>query len=373
MKKIYLSPPHMSSDEKNFLIEAFESNWISPLGPHVDNFEIEMSKYLNVNSCCALSSGTASLHLALQVLNIKENDKVLVPSLTFVATANAVLYQKAVPIFMDVELDHWILDPTFLETALKKYRPKAIISVDLYGNSCKYDDIVYLCKKYNTFLIEDAAEALGSEYKSKKCSTFGDIGILSFNGNKIITTSSGGMLVSENSEYTEKAKFLSSQAREPELHYEHKEIGFNYRMSNLLAAIGIGQLNNLDSFVKRRREIFSKYQRALSAFDEISFIKEQDSSFSNCWLSTFIIKPKNNLNSRNFIKLLLKNNIEARPVWKPLHMQKLFKNSIYIKKNKFDNSKYLFSNGICLPSGSNLKDEDQDRIIDLLLKLSINP
>ena len=253
--RIYLSPPSMSEVEKEYLNNAFDSNWIAPLGPHVDKFELEMAKYLNINQGAALNSGTSALHLALKIAGVKPNDKVLCSSLTFVASANVILYEKCQPIFIDSNPKTWTLDIEACEKAMKKYKPKALIAVDIYGQSCDYNELIYLCKKYNVFLIEDAAEALGSEYIGKKCGSFGDISILSFNGNKIITTSGGGMLLSNNEEYVKKAKFLSTQSRESTLHYEHKELGYNYRMSNVLAAIGRGQLKNLKGLNKSKQKI----------------------------------------------------------------------------------------------------------------------
>ena len=257
-KPIYLSSPHMSRYEKDLLTEAFDSNWIAPLGPFVTRFEDEMAEFLKGIHTCALSSGTAALHLALRILGIKRGDIVLCPSFTFAATANAILYEKATPVFLDVNEKYWTIDINLLEDAIKRYRPKALISVDIYGQSCEYDQISDLCLENDVLLIEDAAEALGSEYSGKKLGTFGDLSILSFNGNKIMTTGGGGMLVSENRTFTDKARFLATQASEDTLHYEHKELGFNYRLSNLLAAVGVGQLNRIDAMVKKRIDIFKK-------------------------------------------------------------------------------------------------------------------
>jgi len=368
--RIYLSPPHMDVLERELLLQAFDSNWIAPLGPNVDAFEKEMAIYLRKGYAAALSSGTAALHLALIILGIKENDTVLCPSLTFAASANAILYEKATPVFIDSHPATWNLDIELLEEAITKSHPKALIAVDLYGHSCDYETIIDLCNQYNVALIEDAAEALGAEYKGQKCGTFGQIGVLSFNGNKIITTSGGGMLVSTNEDHIKKARFLSTQAREPELHYEHKELGYNYRMSNLLAAIGRGQLQVLDERVKAKRQIFDRYFSALSGIDGIKFMPEADYSRSNRWLTTLTIDPVITGVDRNqIIKALEKENIEARPVWKPMHLQPLYKGYEYFTTNGKDVSGHLFEQGLCLPSGSNLSNNDQDRVIEIILSL----
>jgi len=365
--RIYLSPPHMGEKERKYLSDAFDSNWIAPLGPHVDGFENEMAEYLGVKHAAALSSGSGALHLALKIAGIKEGDRVLCPSLTFSASANVILYEKAQPIFIDSDLITWAIDLAACEKAMQKYKPKALISVDLYGQSCDYDAITDLCEKYNVLLIEDAAEALGADYKGKKCGSFGRMGILSFNGNKIITTSGGGMLVSNNEEYVNKARFLATQAREPDLHYEHKELGYNYRMSNLLAAVGRGQLEVIDDRVSTRRSIFNRYEKALSHIDGFTFMQEADYGKSNRWLSTLTVDEKVAGISRNqIIDALEKENIESRPVWKPMHMQPLYKKCEYVMSGNEDVSNKLFENGLCLPSGSNLSLEDQERVVDIV-------
>ena len=366
-QKIFLSPPHLSGKEQNYVQDAFDSNWIAPLGPHVDAFEQEMAQYLKVNSAIALSSGTAALHLALKIAGVTAGNFVMCPNLTFAASANVILYENATPVFIDVSPETWTLDLFVLEVALKTYKPKALIAVDLYGQSCDYDPIAELCNKYFVSLIEDAAEALGASYMDQKCGTFGQMGVLSFNGNKIITTSGGGMLVSDNEGYIKKARFLATQAREPELHYEHRELGYNYRMSNLLAAVGRGQLQVLDNRVKARRRIFERYFNALSTIEGIDFMPEATYGRSNRWLTTLTVDPeKTGVSRTRIIQTLEKENIEARPVWKPMHMQPLYKDCDYIKAGKEDVSKRLFENGLCLPSGSNLSPEDQDRVIDII-------
>lgn len=369
-KKIYLSPPHMAGNELKYLNNSFESNWISSVGPSIGDFENKTKKYLGVKYACAVSSGTAALHLALRILKIKENDKVICPSLTFAASANVILYEKAIPVFIDVDIDSWTLDLNILEISFKKHKPKALIAVDLYGESCEYERIIYLCKKYDVFLIEDAAEALGSEYKGRKLGSYGDISILSFNGNKIITTSGGGMILSDNKKFIDKANFLSKQAREDTLHYEHKKLGYNYRMSNLLAAIGIGQLENIENFVLKRREIFSRYSKAFAEFKGIKMLEEKKKSRGNKWLTSMIIDEKLlNCNRDDLIKSLDLENIESRPVWKPMHMQPLYKDYDYLQESHRDVSKHLYEKGICLPSGSSLKIAEQDKIIDIIISL----
>ena len=366
-----MSPPHMSKKEKEYLIDAFDSNWIAPLGPNVDCFENEMANYLGVDKGCALSSGSAALHLALRILGVSHDDVVLVPSLTFAASANVVLYENAIPVFVDVDSKTWTIDISLLETAILRFRPKAMIAVDLYGQSCNYDQIIELCEKHNVFLIEDAAEALGAEYKNQKCGSFGQVGVLSFNGNKIITTSGGGMLVSNNEEYIRKARFLATQAREPVLHYEHKELGYNYRISNLLAALGRAQLQQIDNFVEKRRIIFQRYHDSLSNIEGFKFMQELDYGKSNRWLTTLTINnQKTGFDRDQVIKALKDENIESRPVWKPMHMQPLYKDCQYTKLDNLDVSAGLFKNGLCLPSGSSLTESDQNRIIDIILSIA---
>ena len=375
MKRIYLSPPYMGKNERNLLLDAFDSNWIAPLGPHVDAFEQEMAEYLNIGHAAALSSGSAALHLSLKLAGVKEGDTVLCPSLTFSASANVILYERAILLFLDVHPDTWTLNPDLLEITIRKYQPKALIAVDLYGQSCDYDPIIELCNKHNVTVIEDSAEALGAVYRDRKCGTFGRVGVLSFNGNKIITTSGGGMLLSDDKDLIEKARFLSNQAREPEIHYEHKELGYNYRMSNLLAAVGRGQLQVLDDRVEARRTIFNRYYEALNDIDGIDFMPEADYACpdgigSKCtrWLTTLTLAPeKLGVNRNQIINELENENIEARPVWKPMHLQPLYKGCEYVTVGNEDVSRRFFEHGLCLPSGSNLSTVDQDRIIDIII------
>jgi len=376
MSRIYLSPPHLSGLEKEFLQEALDSNWIAPLGPQVDSFEQEIVQYLGVKSAVALSSGTAALHLALRISGVKSGDMVLCPSLTFSSSANVILYESAIPVFIDADPRTWNLDPFTLERAIDSFKKrnlllKALITVDLYGQSEDYDIILDICKKNNIVVIEDAAEALGSEYKKMKCGSFGNAGILSFNGNKIVTTSGGGMLVSNDEEFVEQARFLSTQAREPGIHYEHKELGYNYRMSNLLAAVGRGQIAVLDERVKLKQDIFSRYKSALDHIVGLEFMPMASYGMSNCWLTTLLINEDIAGFNRDFvIAELEKENIESRPVWKPMHLQPLYKEFEYFISEKGDISQMLFNNGLCLPSGTSLSIDDQERIIDIILSIN---
>ncbi|RMG34597.1 MAG: aminotransferase class I/II-fold pyridoxal phosphate-dependent enzyme, partial [Methanobacteriota archaeon] len=333
-KRIYLSPPHMSGYEMQYIKEAFEQNWIAPLGPNVDGFEKEMTIYLAEEDiyAVALSSGTAAIHLSLILAGVQKDDVVICQSFTFAATANPIIYQGAIPVFIDSETDTWNMDPNLLEDAIKELKrknkkPKAVVAVDLYGMPARLNEIREVCSKYDLILIEDAAEALGSSYFGKKAGTFGDFGILSFNGNKIITTSGGGMLITHKKEIADKARYLATQAREPFPHYEHVTIGYNYRMSNILAGIGRGQLKVIDQRVTRRREIFNQYQSLLRNIEAIEFPAEPDGFISNRWLTTMIIKPGSSQVTPETIRLELeKYNIESRPLWKPMHLQPVYKN-----------------------------------------------
>ena len=362
--KIYLSPPHMSGEELRLIKDAIKSNWIAPLGPQVDKFEKEMSTYLGVKDAAALSSGTAALHLSLNILGVKKNDYVFCSDLTFVASANAISYLGAIPIFIDSEEKSWNMCPDSLEEAFKKFSPKAVIVTDLYGQSADYYEILNICKRYNVPIIEDAAESLGASYGEKKCGSFGEMAILSFNGNKIITTSGGGMLLSNNQKYIKKARKLASQAKEDYLHYEHVELGYNYRMSNIIAAIGRAQLKVLDKYVQLRRGIFNYYKENLMENKNIDFMPEPDGSFSTRWLTVLQINKNSKFSVNSLINHLINKNIEARPVWKPMHLQPLYKNNKFVKIQDKSISKKLFDNGLCLPSGSNLSSKDQIQVVE---------
>jgi pyridoxal phosphate-dependent aminotransferase EpsN len=371
--RIFLSSPHMSGLEQNYINEAFETNWIAPLGPNVDAFERDIAKYVGVNDAVAVSSGTAAIHLALSLLEVKKADKVFCSTLTFVASANPIIYLGAEPVFIDSEPDTWNMSPQALEMALRDAAldgvlPKAVIVVNLYGQSAKMDEIESLCNLYNVPIIEDAAESIGSTYKGKPSGTFGRIGIYSFNGNKIITTSGGGMLVSDDIELLKHARFLATQAKDPALHYQHSKLGFNYRLSNVLAGIGRAQLEVLDERVRARRSIFSRYYQTLSHIPGLHFMPELENTFSNRWLTALTIdKDVTGVTVEEILRVFAEENIEARPVWKPLHLQPLFEGVRYYQHNQSENvSEQLFNNGICLPSGSNMTEKDQMRVINCL-------
>ena len=369
-EKIWLSSPHMSGSEQKYIQQAFDTNWIAPIGPNVDGFEADICDYTRINHAAALSSGTASLHLALKLCGVTTGDYVICQSLTFVATANAVMYQGATPIFVDSEDETWGMDPALMEKAILhcislEKKPKAIIPVHLYGMPVKINEITQIARKYKIPVIEDAAEALGSSINGKFCGTFGEYGVLSFNGNKIITTSGGGMLIADNEKNIEKARFLSTQARDCAPHYQHSEVGFNYRMSNVIAGIGRGQMEVLPLRIEQRRAVFEYYKNNLADVHGISFLKEQKGSISNRWLTIINIdESKTKGIGREQIRLSLElENIESRPLWKPMHMQPLFEKMPYFGKGV---ATKLFNNGLCLPSGSNLSTEDLDRVIKII-------
>ena len=370
--KIWLSSPHMGGKEQEFIKEAFDTNWIAPLGPNVTGFENDIAQYLGEEvHVAALSAGTAAIHLGLILLGIKAGDEVICQSMTFSASANPIAYLGATPIFIDSETDTWNMDPVFLEEAIldriqKNKKPKAIIVVHLYGMPAKIQEISAIAKKYEIPVLEDAAEALGSSINGVKCGTFGDISILSFNGNKIITTSGGGALVSKNTDWVKKATFLATQARDPAPHYQHSHIGYNYRMSNICAGIGRGQMRVLDERVNQRRSNFNFYKEALSKLEGFTFLKEPHGYFSNRWLTTILIDSAKAGVTREQIRLALeKKNIECRPLWKPMHLQPIFASSLYFGKSV---AKNLFEMGLCLPSGSNLRPEDLDAIVSNINK-----
>jgi dTDP-4-amino-4,6-dideoxygalactose transaminase len=371
MSRIYLSPPDVGIEERRRLVEAFDSNWIAPCGPHVDAFERELADVVGVRHAVALSSGTAALHLALHVLGVKEGDEVITSTLTFAATANAITYVRARPVFLDVRRDTWQMNPDLLEEELFERRrigrvPAAVISVDLYGQCTDYDRVAALCERHDVRLLEDAAEALGATYRTRNAGTFGRCAAFSFNGNKIITTSGGGMLVSDDSTLVERARHLASQAREPAPHYEHAELGFNFRLSNLLAALGRAQLASLPSKLIRRRRIRDRYREHLGSVPGIDLMPEADYGRSNCWLTCVTIEPVLFGATREDVWLHLESlDIEARPVWKPMHLQPVFR---HCRSKGGAISAALFEKGLCLPSGSSLTGTDQDRVIDAILE-----
>lgn len=374
-KRILLASPHMGGNEQKYIDEAFKTNWIAPLGPNVDQFEKNIADYINLKAAAALSSGTAAIDLALRLLDVGIGDIVFCSSLTFIASANPIVYRGATPVFIDSEWDTWNMSPEALEQALKEAKlngqlPKAVIIVNLYGQSAKMDELVNICDSFSVPIVEDAAESLGSMYKGKKSGTFGKYGIYSFNGNKIITTSGGGMLVSNDVDGIKQARFLATQARDQAKHYQHSLIGYNYRMSNVLAGIGRGQLEVIDKRIKKKREIYNQYFEKLSKVQGVSFMPEMNETFSNRWLSVILLDPeKINVSPYKVIDLLNDENIEARPVWKPLHMQPVFRGSkLYSHCEKEIVSETLFARGVCLPSDTNMTREQQDRVIKVLLE-----
>jgi dTDP-4-amino-4,6-dideoxygalactose transaminase len=371
-KRIYLSPPHMSGYEMKYIQESFDQNWIAPLGPNVNAFEETLAKYCGVKYAAALSSGTAAIHLALIILGVKPGDEVIASTFTFSATVNPILYQGAFPILVDSEPHTWNMDPHLLQIAIKDrmakgLKPKAIIPVHLYGMPANIEAIMKIANQYDIPVIEDAAEALGSRYMSKPLGSFGKMAVLSFNGNKIITTSGGGALLSDDEELIEKARFLATQARDKALHYQHSQIGYNYRMSNVLAGIGRGQMEVIEERVRKRRNNFLYFKKNLGIYDGMNFIEEPENNyFSNHWLTTLLIDPLKTGITRELLQYELeKENIETRPLWKPMHLQPLFAPYASYVNNT---SEKLFNIGLCLPSGSGLSDDDLQRIVQKILQ-----
>jgi dTDP-4-amino-4,6-dideoxygalactose transaminase len=372
--KIWLSSPHMGGKEQVYVKEAFDTNWIAPLGPHVDGLESDICKFTGVKAAAALSSGTSAIHLALILLDVKAGDEVICQSFTFSASANPIVYQGAVPVFVDSEPDTWNMSPQHLREAIKDRiakgkKPKAIIPVHLYGMPAKMKEITAIAAEFGLAIIEDAAEAIGSNIDEKPCGSFGEMGILSFNGNKIITTSGGGALVADNSEYIVKARFLATQARDAAPHYQHSHIGYNYRMSNVCAAIGRGQMEVLPQRIQQRRNNFNYYVQHLAALKGITFLAEPTGYFSNRWLTTILVDAAKTSNgvTREVLRLAMeKENIESRPLWKPMHLQPVFSGSAFYGDGTAER---LFENGLCLPSGSNLTKEDLDSVIAVITGL----
>lgn len=370
---IYLSPPHMSGKESYYMKQAFESNWIAPLGHHVEAFEQELTRYVGASDAIAVSSGTAAIHLALSLLGVTKGDTVFCSTLTFVASANPISYQGAEPVFIDSEPGTWNMSPLALRRALniaslQGKLPKAVIVVNLYGQSARMDELSLICNYYGVPIIEDSADSLGSTYKGRVSGTIGKFGIYSFNENKMITTFGGGMLVSSDAEAIKRARFLSAQAKDPAPYYQHSSIGYNYRMSNLLAGVGRAQLQVLDDRISKRREVFKKYYNALADIPGIHFMPEIENTQSNRWLTTLTISKRvTGVTPRDLMEALSRENIEACHVWKPLHMQPLFKeNRYYSHKEDEHIAEQLFATGICLPSGSNITNEEQERVINCI-------
>ena len=371
-KKILLSSPHMSEEgyEQKYIKEAFDTNWIAPLGENVNKFEEELAEYVGTNHAAALSAGTAAIHMAFKALDVKEGDVVFCSDLTFSATANPITYQNATPVFIDSEKETWNMDPKALEKAFEKYpHPKAVIVVYLYGTPAKIDEIKAICDKHGVPLVEDAAESLGATYKGKQTGTFGKYGIYSFNGNKIITTSGGGMLVSEDEERIAKVRFWVTQSREKARHYEHKEIGYNYRMSNIVAGIGRGQLKVLDLRIKQKTEIYNRYKEGLKEITDIEFQPIPENTVPNHWLTAITVKENLKVKPLDIMVALEKENIESRPVWKPMHMQPVFANCDFVKVEENAVGKDLFERGVCLPSDTKMTEEEQNRVIEIIKEL----
>ncbi|MFC3039873.1 aminotransferase class I/II-fold pyridoxal phosphate-dependent enzyme [Virgibacillus xinjiangensis] len=376
LKRTFLSSPHMSGNEQKYIQEAFDLNWIAPLGNNVNGLEKDIAEYNSIRDAAVVTSGTAAIHLALRLLNVEEMDTVFCSSLTFVASANPILYQGATPVLIDSEMDTWNMSPQALERALREAKeeghlPKAVIIVNLYGQSAKMNELIELCNRYDVPVIEDAAESLGSTYKGQKSGTFGKFGVYSFNGNKIITTSGGGALVSDEEEALKKARFLSTQARDQAVHYQHSEIGYNYRMSNIVAGIGRGQMEVLDERVSQKRAVFDRYFEAFGNVEGIEFQPELEDTMSNRWLTALTIDPEvTGVSRHEVIEKLNEENIEARPVWKPMHLQPLFDGVTYYPHEEGNSiADYLFEYGLCLPSGTNMTVEDQDRVIKLITNM----
>jgi dTDP-4-amino-4,6-dideoxygalactose transaminase len=362
--KIYLASPHMSDEgyEMKYVKEAFDTNWIAPLGKNVNEFEKELAANVGVKSAAALSAGTAAIHLALKAAGVGEGDIVFCPTLTFSATANPIIYQNAIPVFIDSNYETWNMSPEALEKAFDKYpNVKAVLVVHLYGLAADMDRIMEICNKHNVVVIEDAAESLGAYYKGKHTGTFGDYGIFSFNGNKIITTSGGGMLVSNDAEKIEKVRFWATQSRDKARHYQHSELGFNYRMSNIVAGIGRGQLKVLDERVAKKKYIFEFYKRELSELDGVEMMPVNEWDEPNYWLSCMTLNGK--VRPIDVMEALEKENIESRPIWKPMHMQPFFSEYDFVGEGV---SEKIFENGVCLPSDTKMVDEDLKRIVEII-------
>lgn len=364
-EKISLATPEMIGNEKKYVLEAFDSNWIAPLGPFVNRFESEMKEYLETDKyTAALSSGTAGIHLALKVAGVGKDEIVFCQSLTFAASCNPVVYENGTLVFVDSEKDTLNMDPEALKRAFEKYKAKAVIVVDLYGTNANYEEIEKIVKENGAILISDATEALGSEYNGIKSGNFGDYSVLSFNGNKIITTSGGGMLLTPTQEKKDKAIFYATQAKEKERHYQHEEIGYNYRLSNISAAIGVGQLEQMDKKLEKKRRIHKKYVEGLKEVEGIKVFVAPENQESNYWLSVAFFENKEM--PLKVLEFLEKENIETRPIWKPMHLQPVYKDNDYITLKDQDIAKEIYETGLCLPSDTNMSDEQQDRVIETI-------
>ncbi len=368
-ERVYLSSPHMGEEEMRFVKEAFDTNWIAPLGPNVNSFETEMKEKVKVSGALALSSGTGGLHLGIKALGVQKEDVVFCSALTFAATCNPIIYENAIPVFIDSEPESWNMSPKALEKAFEVYpNPKAVIVVHLYGQSANMDEILRICNEKGVPVLEDAAESLGATYKGKMSGTLGKMGVYSFNGNKIITTSGGGMLISNDEKLVEKARFWSMQSKEPALYYEHKEVGYNYRMSNILAGVGRGQLKVLEERIAKKKAIFMRYKEAFRDIEQLEMMPICTYGEPNYWLSTMTISEKSNIKPIDIINTLQKENIESRMVWKPMQLQPFYKEYDFFNHNdgKVSISEDLFNRGICLPSDTKMTIETQDEVIEMI-------
>ena len=371
-KRIFLASPHMSEEgyEKEYIKEAFDTNWIAPLGENVNKFEEELANYVGAKCGAALSAGTAAIHMALKALDVKEGDIVFCSSLTFSATANPIIYQNATPVFIDCDRETWNMDPEALKKAFEKYpNPKAVVIVHLYGTPAKMDEIMAICNEHNVPLVEDAAESLGATYKGKQTGTFGKFGIFSFNGNKIITTSGGGMLVSDDEERIQKVRFWATQSRDKARYYQHSEIGYNYRMSNIVAGIGRGQLKVLNDRLAKKKEIYETYKEGFKDITEIEMKPVPVDTKPNYWLSTMLLKEESKVTPLNIMEALEKENIESRPIWKPMHMQPVFEKYDFIKVEDKPVSEDIFARGVCIPSDTKMTKEEQQEVIRIIKEL----
>ena len=374
MKKIYLASPKMSEEgyERKYVKEAFDTNWLSTVGENLNKFEEEVTEYIGAKYGVGLASGTSAIHLGIKSLGVKKDDIVFVSDLTFSASVNPIIYENATPVLIDSEPDTWNMSPVALKKAFEKYpNPKAVVVVHLYGRMANMHEICKICAEHDVPILEDAAEALGTIYDGKYAGTFGEVGALSFNGNKIITTTSGGMLVSDDEEKIKKAKFWSTQSKEPVRHYEHKEIGYNYRMSNVLAGIGRGQIKVLERRIAEKKNIFDSYKNAFKDITDIEMMPEHDGERSNYWLSTMTLKESSKVKPIDIIEALEKENIESRPVWKPMHLQPIFEKYDFVSHNETGKSisEDLFDRGVCLPSDVSMTEEDILRIIKIVKSL----
>lgn len=368
-KKVFLASPHMSKEgyEQEYVKEAFDTNWIAPLGANVNNFEKELAEYVGAGHAAALSSGTAAIHMGLQALGVQKGDIVFCQALTFSASANPIVYKEATPVFIDSEYETWNMDPKALEKAFEKYTPKAVIVVHLYGIPAKMDEIMKICQKYNVPILEDAAESLGATINGKQTGTFGKFGAFSFNGNKIITTSGGGMLVSDDEERIAKVRFWATQSREKFRYYEHKEIGYNYRLSNISAGIGRGQLKVLDERIAEKTNIHNTYKEGFKSIKEIQMQPYMQNSKPNFWLSAIILDKDSKVTPLQIIEALEKENIESRPIWKPMQLQPVFADRDFITLNENGSvSEDIFSRGVCLPSDTKMTKEEQAKVIEII-------